>query len=229
MGWCCIELADTLKRRSASSGRRSPAELRVGVPCPWDCPSRGQSDSVGACGVRERDLDRAERQNVLEHREAPLGQRPIRARAPRVRRVCSCSAERRHHAPEPRRHLTAAGSSRPCQSVLRNGHRTGCGYPESEPHQPRSDQPTGTLSCKARQRTGGTAAGRPGDLAAQRSGGDRYRTGVALVLIGDPHGVDEVVTAIADGHSRSEAALDVDLASVRDDSRLTAALAEQPR
>jgi tetratricopeptide (TPR) repeat protein len=58
--------------------------------------------------------------------------------------------------------------------------------------------------------------------------GDRYRAGVALVLVGDPRGVDEVVTAIADGHSRSEAALDVDLASVRGDSRLAAALAEPP-
>lgn len=53
----------------------------------------------------------------------------------------------------------------------------------------------------------------------------RYRTGVALVLIGSPTGVAQVIAAITDGYSRVVAAADDDLASVRDDAALKAVLA----
>ncbi len=53
----------------------------------------------------------------------------------------------------------------------------------------------------------------------------RYRAGVTLILAGEiDRGVDAVARALADGHSRSEAALDEDLASVASDPRLKAAL-----
>jgi tetratricopeptide (TPR) repeat protein len=53
----------------------------------------------------------------------------------------------------------------------------------------------------------------------------RYRSAVAVVLAGDrERGVDELVRAISDGYSRSEAATDDDLESVAADPRVRAVL-----
>lgn len=54
----------------------------------------------------------------------------------------------------------------------------------------------------------------------------RYRTGVALVLVNNPAGVEHVVAAINAGYSRAVAARDDDLSAVRDADPLAAVLAE---